>query len=66
MFFKTLSAMVVADAFDRRRREQQHRRWLEQERETAPAWSPPVIPAKPRANVNPAPGLAWSAPERPR
>ena len=28
MFFKVLAAIVTADAFDRRRREQQHRAWI--------------------------------------
>ena len=31
MFFKVLAAMVTADAFDRRMREQQRRAWLAQD-----------------------------------
>jgi hypothetical protein len=32
MFLEALGAVVTADAFDRHRREQQHRAWLADER----------------------------------
>ena len=48
MFFKMLSAMVAADALNRRQREQQHRRWLEEQRFAAAPWAVrPPLPVQP-------------------
>ena len=66
VFFKMLSAMVAADALNRRQREQQHRRWLEEQRFAAAPWAVrPPLPVQPtRAPSSDA--VDWSAPERPR
>ena len=66
VFFKMLSAMVAADALNRRQREQQHRRWLEEQRFAAAPWAVrPPLPVQPtRAPASDA--VDWSAPERPR
>ena len=66
VFFKMLSAMVAADALNRRQREQQHRRWLDEQRFAAAPWAVrPPLPVQPtRAPASDA--VDWSAPERPR
>jgi len=66
VFFKMLSAMVAADALNRRQREQQHRRWLEDQRFATAPWAvSPPLPVQPtRAPASDA--VDWSAPERPR
>ena len=63
MFFKMLSAMVAADALNRHQREQQHRRWMEEQRFAA-AVRPPLPVQPTRAPTSDA--VDWSAPERPR
>ena len=67
MFLKMLSAMIAADALNRRQREQQHRRWLDEQRFAAAPWAVrPPLPVPQRAR-RPASGeIDWSAPERPR
>ena len=46
-----LSAMVAADALNRRQREQQHRRWLDEQRFAAAPWA-----VRPPLPVQPTPG----------
>ena len=43
MFFRVLAAMVTADAFDRRMREQQRRAWLAQDQLRRRAIAAPTI-----------------------
>ena len=63
MFFKVLTAIVTADAFDRHMREQQHRAWMADEaRRQAAALAPTATPSPGRTAVD---ASAWTAPERP-
>lgn len=63
MFFKVLTAIVTADAFDRHMREQQHRAWVAEEaRRQAAAVTPMATPGQDRTSAD---ASAWSAPERP-
>ncbi len=64
MFFRVLAAMVTADAFDRRMREQQRRAWLAQDqlRRSGPA-APMISPRSAPPDAQPA-GWDSAAPER--
>ena len=44
MFFRVLAAMVTADAFDRRMREQQRRAWLAHEQLRRSGAATPAVP----------------------
>lgn len=63
MFFKVLTAIVTADAFDRHMRDQQHRAWIAEEARRQPAAVTPT--ATPGPDWTAVDVSAWTAPERP-
>lgn len=63
MFFKVLAAMVTADAFDRHKREQQHRAWVAAD--AGRAATPGAAPA-PAHVVPPATAGTFDVPARER
>jgi hypothetical protein len=67
MFFKVLSAMLIADAIDRGARAQQSRYWYLQAPPHHAAITAPVSPQSPSPGRVIAPARTWDprAPERP-
>jgi hypothetical protein len=63
-FFKALAAMVAADAFDRHMRDQQHRRWQQDDRVTKAAEAREALSTGPWHGEGTA-SMDRSAPERP-